>query len=416
MGFFSWLLGRGGSESVVRAETRRSVSLPGESMGLSDMFGGYVGLAGDSSFSMMKVYRYLRDVIPDVSDAVWTWKRLCAVGYDVEILGESSELARRRARRVIGELDRRVNGDCGGMDGLLDGFYTSLFTYGAGAFELVLSRDRKSIWDIVPVDVWTVRFKRDEKTGCVEPYQVLNGEEVKLNPELFIYVGLDRDGTNPYGRSMLSTIPLVVKIQQRLMADMSKAMHNAGWPKMHVKYSPGDKFGRESQDAYKERVRGNFDSLKESVGKLEADQNIVTLDNVSVEEVSGSRQGQAFAQTHRAVEEQMITGMHLMPILMGRNYGTTETYGTAQYEIINRHVNSVNRSVKRFLERIYNYELGFMWGEARARVRMKNARTVDVLKEAQAEGRRLDTVLRMRDEGLIGEEEAVAMLKVGGRA
>ena len=52
------------------------------------------------------------------------------------------------------------------------------------------------------------------------------------------------------------------------------------------------------------------------------------------------------------IQEQMITGMHLMPILLGRNYGTTDNYGTAQFEIINRHVEAVNRNVKRILERL----------------------------------------------------------------
>jgi len=75
-----------------------------------------------------------------------------------------------------------------------------------------------------------------------------------------------------------------------------------------------------------------------------------------------------------------------MPILMGRNYGSTETYGTAQYEIVNRNVIAVNRCVKRFLERIYNFELRFLWGSARAKVRMRDNRTVDFLKEIQARG------------------------------
>ena len=54
------------------------------------------------------------------------------------------------------------------------------------------------------------------------------------------------------------------------------------------------------------------------------------------------------------MEEQVITGLHMMPVLMGRNYGSTETYGTAQFEVVNRQVETVNRGVGAALERMYN--------------------------------------------------------------
>ena len=95
--------------------------------------------------------------------------------------------------------------------------------------------------------------------------------------------------------------------------------------------------------------------------------------------------------------------MHLMPILLGRNYGTTETYGTAQFEIINRQVEAVNRSVQCMLARLYNFELALMWGEATARVRMRTNRTVDVLKEAQAREKEIGNALKMKEAGLLDE-------------
>jgi hypothetical protein len=102
--------------------------------------------------------------------------------------------------------------------------------------------------------------------------------------------------------------------------------------------------------------------------------------------------------------------MHLMPILLGRNYGTTETYGTAQFEIINRQVEGVNRSVQKLLERLYNFELALMWGEATARVKMRTNRTVDVLKEAQAREKEIGNVLRLKDAGLMNNEQVKAAL------
>ncbi len=371
----------------------------------------FVALPNDTPFGMLQVYRFLRDAIPDISDAVWTWKRLCQTGYDIEILNPSSDAAKRRAQRLLHELDRRVNSGDRGMDGLLDVFYTSLFTYGAAAVEIVLSQSRESIFDVLPVDVWTVRFRRED--GLLRPYQILDGEAIPLPPERFIYVGLDRDGTNPYGRSMLRSIPFVVKIQQRLLEDMAKATHNAGWSKLHVQYTADERARGESAEAYEERIQGNFDLLRDRLSGLEADQNFVTFDNVRVNLIRGDQHAQIFYDNHKAIEEQVITGMHLMPILLGRNYGTTETYGTAQFEIINRHVEAVNRSVKRILERLYNFELALMWGYAEARVHVRANRTVDVLKEATARQREIANAVQLRENGFLTHEEAAKTLGIG---
>lgn len=406
-----WLRGRvsRGTGNMPRVEVAPA-SLPEDWRQLGGAYHSFLPLPNRTPFEMLHVYRQLRDGIPDISDAVWTWKRLCQTGYDVEIVSASSEVARRRAERLLHALDMRVNSGDRGMDGLLDVFYTALFTYGAAAMEVVLSPSRESIHDVVPVDVWTVRFRREG--GRLQAYQLHEGREIKLPMERFIYVGLDRDGTNPYGRSMLRSIPFVIKIQQRLLEDMAKATHNMGWPRLHVQYAAPERERGESPEAYRARVNAGFESIRKNVSGLQPDQNLVTLDDVKVELINGNTRSQVFYENHKAVEEQVITAMHLMPILMGRNYGTTETYGTAQYEIVNRQVQTVNRSVKRILERLYNFELALMWGEASAKVHMRSNRTMDVLKDATARGHEIANVLRLRDEGLIDAAQAGVMLGV----
>lgn len=406
------LLGKEEKRGTTRGpmETFRTISMAEDATVFHHAFPGFVPLPNSTPFCMLQVYRFLRDAIPDVSDAIWTWKRLCQTGYDIEVMRASSDVAKRRAERLLRELDERVNGGDRGMDGLLDVFLGSLFTYGAAALEIVLSQSRETIVDVVPVDVWTVRFRREN--GALLPYQVHDGEEIALPRERFIYVGMDRDGTNPYGRSMLRSIPFVVKIQQRLMEDMAKATHNAGWSKLHVTYAPEERQRGESAEGYERRIGGNFEALRSKLSGLETDQNLVTYDNVRVAVVQGNQSAQVFYENHKAIEEQVITGMHLMPILLGRNYGTTETYGTAQFEIVNRQVETVNRSVKRILERLYNFELALMWGEAEARVHMRTNRTVDVLKEATARSKEIANAAALRDQGFVDHAAAARLLGI----
>lgn len=404
------LAGRASTSNVpVRAasaphEIALSASLPEHGRHPRPLDHEFLPLPNQTPFEMLPVYRYLRETIPDVSDAVWTWKRLCHTGYDVEIVDASSQADAARAQGVLDALRERVHARDGGLDGLLDIFYTSLFTFGAAAIEVVPGRTRSWIHDMVPVDVWTVRFRR--KGAQLETWQVAEGELVRMPDDCFLYVGLDRDGTNPYGRSMLRAVPAAIRIQQELLSDMAKATRNAGWNKLHVRYHAEERQPGESVEAYQERVSGNLRALRDRLSGAAIDQNLVTFDNVEVNVLGGAAHSLTFYDNHKAVEEQVITGMHMMPVLMGRNYGSTETYGTAQFEVVNRQVTTVNRLVSAMLGRVFNLELALRGESVRARVHMRGNRTVDILKDAETRGREIDNLLRLRDAKLMSATDA----------
>jgi hypothetical protein len=76
-------------------------------------------------------------------------------------------------------------------------------------------------------------------------------------------------------------------------------------------------------------------------------------------------------------------------------------------------VEAVNRSVKRILEQLCNFDLALTWGEAEVRMDTRSNRTVDVLKEAQARGKEIANAIALRDAGFVGHEAAAKMLSVG---
>ena len=383
-----------------RANPAHGVSRPEDGSAPGWNLERFIPLPNQTPFEMLRVYRVLRDAIPDVSDAVWTWKRLCHAGHERLFEGPG----RRAAEEAAAAFESRVHLHDGGLTGLLDIFYASLFTYGAAAFEAVPGRAREWIHDVTPVDIWTVRFCNEG--GRLRAYQVHEGETLRLPEGMFLYAGLDRDGTNPYGRSMLRSLPAAIRIQQQLLADMAQATHNAGWNKLHVRYQPGDPLPEETAEAYHERLRAELGRLRDMIGGARIDQNLVTFDNVEVAVLGGAQHSQLFYDNHKAVEEQVITGMHMMPVLMGRNYGSTETYGTAQFEVVNRQVETVNRRVGKLLEQLYNLELSLRGIDARARVVMKSNRTVDILKEARARNEEITGTLRLLEAGVINRDEA----------
>lgn len=364
----------------------------------------FVPLPDRTPFTAFELYRYLRDTNPDISDAVWTWKRLCQTGFDLHWHGTFTPDQLREAQQMLADLNRRMNSGQSGLDGLLDIIYTSLFTFGASAIEVVWSPQSPRIYDIVPVDVWTIRFQWENDHW--QAYQEHPDGIIPLPPHRVIYIALDRDGTNPYGKPMLRALFPVIKVQQQLMEDMSRAMHNAGWARLHVQYKPDERLPNESEEEYQERMEANLAEIRDQMANLGVDQNVVTYDNVNISVVQGSHRFPAFYETQRAIEEQIITGTHMMPILMGRNYGTTETYGTVQYEILNRQVDTINRTIAQLLERIYNLELSLAGSPVQVQVTPKSNRSLDLYKIALAETQQVNNLLRLYQAGLLTAEDA----------
>jgi hypothetical protein len=261
--------------------------------------------------------------------------------------------------------------------------------------------------------VETVRFKRDPKTNELIPYQLIGSESIRLNPNTFFYYGIERDGTNPYGRSILRALPWISKIQQKLIEDMQKASHNSGYNRLHISYTPDKVQAGEPEGDYENRIRGSFENLKSSLEGIEVDQNILTTDSVKVSTIGGQRSGsgQNFYNNLKAIEEQIITGVHLMPILMGRNYGSTETYGTAQYEIINRNVLNINRGMRRLLERLFRMYATFHHHRMSVKVSIKQNQTVDLLQEMKAETLKLDNILRLFEKNILDEDQVEKLVR-----
>ncbi|HOV61937.1 MAG TPA: hypothetical protein PK349_12845 [Candidatus Hydrogenedentes bacterium] len=348
---------------------------------------------------LLRLCRYLRDHYPDVSDAVWTWKRLCLSRPRVTLSPETP-----RGRRLIEALDARMaSGE--GLDQLLDMLYESLFTFGAAAVELVPGRARRGLGDVLPVDVTLLRFIRRE--GRLLPCRVgTGGEPEPLPPGRLLYLGLDRDGSSPYGRPMLAALPQYFRLQWQLFDDMGRAIRNAGWNRLHVRWVEGPERGDDPPAERAARVERNVRLLRDQLASMEADQNLVTTDNIDVRLLNGERRSPDFYDTQKAVEEQVITGLHMMPVLLGRNYGSTETYGTAQFEVVQRHAATVNNLVAGLLSRVYDIELALAGEQGRVRVVLPAGPSADPLKAEEVRQRRAETALRLLEAGLVSRDEA----------
>ncbi len=305
--------------------------------------------------------RRLRDYIPDVSAGVWAWVRLCSTPQSYS-LSEGCDKDQSDARQILADLDRRIYSGRyereHGIETLVQNFFLSVFTYGCFCGELVLDDSRERIDSFIVIDPATIRFKQDMPTRTLLPYQIQgDGSLIPLNPASCFYFGLDTDGLSPYGRSPLLALPLVIKIQQQLLQDMSKAQHNAGYPTIHFRMKTPDSPHGESLNQYHARLNEQLTALRGEIQQKEADSNLITYDNVEIQYVGPAGHSVQWTESIQAIGEQVISALHLAPFMIGRNWGTTQSWGTAQYQLLTNNAKTVQEGAKRLAEWIRNLEL-----------------------------------------------------------
>jgi len=367
-------------------------------------------LGADHSFRI-KFYRFLKDNIPVLNSAIWTWTHLCAAPTSVQIQGSDDPETVKSAEKIISDLDRRIYEQSyqkfGGVDALLVQFFNSLFTDGIVCGELVLTPSGDKIDKFYFIDPASLRFEL--KDNRWEIFQQQDGSLVKLNPDSTFYFGLDTQVNNPIGKSLLSSVPFASKVEQQLVSDMQKTMHNAGYHRLHVKIKPPERSNLESDEAYISRANNYFEKTVEMMRKFGPDDNPITWNDVEINYVGPeSRQAASSAWyiNHKAMIEDIAAGVHLDPFMLGYSYGLSRSWAGFKLELIFRNVISIQRAAKSFMEWVRNIELSLHGLDLETEHEFDNALAFGKLEQLQAEKMALENIRAKQDAGYIEFEEA----------
>jgi hypothetical protein len=373
----------------------------------------------DNSFRI-KLYRFLRDYIPILNSAVWTWTRICSSPSYFELKGSEDADLLDRSTEVIRSLDRRIFQHSfqkfGGTDALLVQFFRSLFTDGAVCGELVLTPSKDRVDKFYFIDPATVKFKlKGQKTW--ELFQEVEDSEFALNPYSTFYLGLDSDPDDPRGKSILGSIPFVARVEQKLLEDMQKTMHNAGYHRLHVQIKPPDRFSGESDENYLARANRYFEDTVAMMKDLTPEDNPITWNDVQIEYIGPSghiSSSNYWYINHKALVEDICAGVHLDPLILGYSYGPARSWAQFKYELILRNVVSIQRCAKSFLEWIRNIELA-LWGlPVECIHHFDNRKFFGMLEQREAERVHLENIIRKKEAGFITEDQAKKEVESGG--
>lgn len=373
---------------------------------------------------VMETLKTIRDLNPDASMAIWNFLRLANSGHELEALTpngrpekSSTDLLNSIAPRV-----GRLYG--GGMDQLINVLLLTAFTQGAVALEVELNESLNDVVDFHAVDPSTLDFLRNKETGEVDLVQVQwDGEYKVLNRETVFYFPIDPDIADPHGRSPILPILQIIFFQIQVMKDLQKVIHHQGYDRFDISVveeaiiqNLPDHIKNGSPEDVQKYVTSYITDVQKQMESLQPDDDFYHTSSIEIKTVSGARNGTMNAQAViDIINQQVVTGLKQLPILLGRNEGTTETHGTVQWQIYVSGIESIQRAIKRLLEKAYDVALQVYGRQRRAKLTFNELRIVDRSTEAQAEKTETETKILQVNQGWIDNDEA-AMEMVGHNA
>lgn len=365
---------------------------------------------------VLEKLQIIADINPDASMAIWNLLRLANSGHDVEVQKPSGAVD-KRATDLLNDYAKRLGKMYGGgVDQLINVLLLTSYTQGAIALEVEIAENVKDIVDFHAVDPSSLDYRRNRDTGELELVQKQEDGEYKvLNPETVFYYPLDPALNSPYGRAPMLPILQIVFFQVQVLSDLQKVVHHQGHPRFDISVveeaileNIPDHIKNQGPEVLREFVQDYIADVQEQMANLEPDSDFFHTDSIKVDLAGGTQGGQMLdvQRLMSVINQQIVTSLKQLPILLGRNESTTETHGSIQWQIYVKGIESIQRGVKRLLERAYNVVLQVHGIQGSAHLTFEELQTSDRKTDAEAESIETATKILQVNQGWIDNDEA----------
>jgi hypothetical protein len=361
----------------------------------------------------VKLYRFMAESIPLVNSVIWTWSRLAAAPGEFKFFKNDESDANPEATAVLNQLFERIVranfGHIGNQDDLLHPLFQSFFLDGAVVGKMELFDDLSGISNFRFFDLARTETRISPSGDIVVIESDDEGERRFSGRDLFFHA-LNADLANPYGRSVLKAVPFISYVEQQLVDDMRRTMHNAGYHRLHVKIAPPERRDGEGDDAYVNRANAYFDGTVSMIKDIEPQDNPITWDDVAIEYIgpkeSGGTRVSNWYLNHRAMIEEICSGTHLAPFLLGYSYNATTNWAQFKYDLVMRQVRSVQNAAISFLGWMAGIELALKGFDLTAKWRFDNNFSALALEQGEIKSKEAAYVIDLFNAGLIDRESA----------
>lgn len=332
----------------------------------------YVPLGGGE----LRLYQSMREAVPLLDAAIGKLVRLCG-GFTVECAQGQAALA---------EFLRTV--PCGrgqyGIHSFLSAYLDSLLTYGRAIGEMVVSNGRLAAvcWG----DVSTVEIETGDSP--LEIVLCAPDRDGQMRPlpyqHLLLLTTLNPEPQNPYGVSLLRSMPFLTDILLKIYRTLGINWERAGNVRYAVVCRPtGDSFERTAAEQQAEAIAGEWSAAMQD-SKNGVVRDFVAVGDVSVKVIGADGQILDSEIPVRQIMEQLVAKTGLPPFLLGLSWSSTERMSKQQADLLTSELWAIRRAVEPTLERICMLWLRLNGFGCAPRIVWDDISLQDLVEEAQA--------------------------------
>ena len=371
-------------------------------------------------FDQLKLLKKLWIVNPDVSQFVSNIQNLANTGHRVEVDAASDAQAENALNR-LNETASRLYKNGAGVDGLMNAYLAQIAWSGAISSEDVVNFDGRRVEQTVLVPVEQIRFKYDKELGQYIAYQKTNNFAatrdlmglIRLHESTYRYYALQTVENSPYAKPPASAaIETICESQKPLMENIRYMAQKFGLLGLvTASVAPPSKKPNETDSEYQSRAK-NYLALVTRA--LEGNFNkglLVTFRDQKLEHTNISEGATGVYDVNRISEEQVMSGLGMQPAFFGRTDSTTETYADVVYSLLMAQVHNIQRLTKRRQEHTYRLDLRLGGLEVEGvSIKFNKTFSRNVLNENQADGVKLENVLKKVRNGIISPDDGAQEL------
>lgn len=323
----------------------------------------------------------LIDSNPDVSQALYSFLRMCNSGFIYKVLKvngtpfkEAQDTMDEWMRKLQYQQTNQGFKEDRSLNSFINKMHLSFFVKGAASSEVVVN-DKLEPAYMVPVDPHTVWFKGDE-SGELIPYQlqvaptteqrkkgVWEGNYKKIDIPSFFYQPLDARIDDVYGVCPILPALQTIFFQIQVLQDLQAVVHKAGYPRLDLKLleeiliknaPPMIKNDAKKLAEWLNQRKADIETEYKSIKPEDA---MIHFDSVEAKYLETQRgMGTYDARAlMEVVDAQVIASLKSLSILMGRYRGRTETYASAEVQLYIKGIEAIQKLSAQLMNRILTF-------------------------------------------------------------
>ena len=327
----------------------------------------------------LQLYRAIREAVPILDAAIWKLIRL-AGGVAVKCGEPAAQAGLERFLRTVptGRGQR-------GIQSFLDCYLDSMLTCGQGVGEMVLDREGRDIAALLCADPGQIEIREGETPL---EFQLCargrNGQPVELPwQELLLFTPFQPGTDNPYGVSLLRSMPFLSGILLKIYQALGQNWERAGNLRFAVVCRPGERDGLSAQERGQQIAREWSAAMQ--AGRQGAVRDFVAVGDVDIKVIGADSQVLDSEVPVRQILEQLIARTGIPPFLLGLSWSSTERMSAQQADLLTSEITAIRRSLEPAVRRVCRLWLRLHGWSEDLEVEWEDINLQDLVEEARAE-------------------------------